>query len=286
MTSLSPETSKDRERPENKTFDEVDTQFNGFRERRAQRIAEGRAPDDFRGGVDYPDKKTVKEFGEHRTADYHRESSFDPKEQVYVARAMSLLNKLADGDNGRHLADIIVDHFKYGENITFLAAIDIGIKQLLKEFSDQYPTLMPAMDSMYEIGGGEGTRVAISMCRKMITENYKAYQGLPALPMPVLKLEEMASQHPSDATGEEPYSTEILCSGMPFAAKILEQAGEASYDVAEYILTHGMDIQKVIDTDNVFVSDQEQMSGTVHMLYEKIKNEDQKGESSGDQAIA
>ncbi len=258
-------------KPEDASFATVDAQFNGFRARRAQKLADGAIYDDARGGVPYPEKRSIKEFGQNRTPDYHVESSFDREEGQYVVRAVSLVDKLARGENGQHLADLIVKHFMAGEKKSFLQSIDYGIKELLKEFADKYPSLMPAMDSMYQIGGGEGTRVAISMCRQMIEENYKAFEGLPSKPNPTLKLEEMASQHPNEATEDEPYSYEIMCSGMAFAKEILDQAAVAALDVVEVAVRNKLNIQEIIATDKRFVSSQEEMSGTVHALYEQAK---------------
>lgn len=260
-------------KPESKSFTEIDAQFEGFRERWAQRLAT-QPKTDIRGGVPYPDRRTVLQ-NEGNRPDYHQEASFDRSESQYVIRAVTLLTKMADGEEGFHLAQKIVKHFEQGEQKLLLPAMEAAIYELLQEFAEQYPNMLPALDAMYEVAGAEGTKLSLRACYSTLQRRVlemRNSEEAETFKRPGLPMREFVVEHPTES---ENYSYEVVCSGMAFGKKIAVQAEIASEPLAMYIIENNIPYDITAGdpkkTDMSWKVDDEAMKHFVHELYEKEK---------------
>ncbi len=207
---------------ENKPFGEVNAVFADF-----IKTHTGLDSEFVRGGHPYPNKKPLTE-NTHVAPNFHVEATFSEVETPYIVRCASLLTLIAKGSDGVFLSSAIMANFDVSEQRSFVHAVHLATLELITEFGSRYPNLLPALNAMFLVGGGEGVNFAVRLSAGFLQDKLKSAN--PRARKPHAPHGEFSGLHPK--TANTPSEYEVICSGMILAKEIFAQADLAATQLA------------------------------------------------------
>lgn len=226
-------------------------------------------PDDLgRGGHRRLEVKPFQEPGQVRGSakynpDYHVESSFNDEQYKYVTAAVVYLSYLARGTSPASTGPVgdfstrVQAHFLNQEGKpSFKHALTDSTKDLLSDFGEYHPNLLPAMWATYVSGGGRGTEIALNNSRLFLQsaihgELTQENAGLFLTP----PRNAFVMEHPLNIwtfTQGRNRDYEVWCLGQAFAHTLMSQAKRAALNLSQ--------IPHINDSYDVSVDKQELLS--------------------------
>ena len=190
-----------------------------------------------------------------------RRSSFTPQQNEYIKVAISTLVKLASGRDQESqdqryptLTERITRHYLATDDPTgrWRSSLETSVTEIMAQFGELYPNLLPAMDAMFAVAAANGTDTALNIAGDCLQDALKYGDDISRWPKGVQRilgymeqevdrLEQAAQRMRLAATrftglhpryGDQIVEHEVHCSGMTVAIDIIRSSATAAIQIA------------------------------------------------------